>query len=144
MISAVGFQAPLPLVHHLSDADGLDLLVDVGLRPLDGGDAVGVKSAAVVADLVCAPLQRRKPLGDEGGDEVVGLQLLLLGELKDVVVVGLELSPRIAGLVLPVGLLDRGPSSVVRQVDQVSYRNSVLHVEPALEPFLDRSESLHV
>ena len=57
-ISAVGLQAPFPLIGHLSEADGLDLLADVGLGQLDRCDPVGVKSTVVVADLVCAPLER--------------------------------------------------------------------------------------
>ena len=119
LISAVELQAPLPLIHHLSEADGFDLLANVGLGQLNCCDPVGVKSATIVADLVCAPLQRRYPSGDEGGDEVVGLQIALLGELQDVVVVPLQLSPRICREVIPIMLLGRGTSSVIRQVDQV-------------------------
>ena len=135
-ISAVGLQAPLPFVLHLGGADGLDLLADVGLGKLDHCDPVGVKSAAVVADLVCAPLQRRKPSGDEGGDEVIGLQLALLDELQDVVVVPLQLSPRISWVILPVELLDWGTCLVIRQVDQIYPRVLILHVELASEPLL--------
>ena len=102
MISAVGLEDPFPVVLHLRNVDGLDLLVDVGLWQLDGGDAVGVKSAAVMADLAHALLQGREPSGDEGEDEVIGPQFLRLGELIYVVDVGLELSPRITGVVLPV------------------------------------------
>ena len=105
---------------------------------------VRVKPAIIVADLVDAHLERRDSLSYEGGDEVVGLQLVLLDEFKDVGIIPLDLSPRILQEVLLIVLLDRSTSSVVRQVVQVHCRISVLHVEPASEPFLDRSESLHV
>ena len=96
-----------------------------------------------MADLVSAPLQRRNPSGDEGGDEVLGLQFILLDEVLDVGDVPLKLSPRIIREVLLVELLDWNACSVIRQVNQINRRILVLHVELASEPFLDRSEPLH-
>ena len=72
-----------------------------------------------MTDLVGALLQGREPSGDEGEDEVVGPQLVVLHELADVVGVGLELPTRILRIILPVELLKRRPSSVVRKVEQI-------------------------
>ena len=95
-ISAIGLQAPFPLVYHLIYTDGLHLLPNDGLEQLDRCNSVRVEPATIVAYLVGTLLERRDMPSYEGRDEVVRLQLALLDELEDMVVVALNLSSAVS------------------------------------------------
>ena len=101
------FRSPLPLGHHPGHADGLDLRPDIGFRELDGGDSVGVVSAAHVAYLMPSLLQRQDSAANESSHQVVQRELPVFLELSDVIAVSLDLGI-ICREVVPVVVLARG------------------------------------